>query len=300
MKLPDFSEDDGLNGLRQQMGAPLISWKSGGDWEPIDIDGMLVTTGIEISPDEIEYAPDGTLEYEGRKVVVYIRDQYNSYKLVDPDELDPEQLCKFHVADCPTLKTMRSQNRYERYVVATRTDGKFTVNFLDGGRLIEKGVECRLYVCKNCLHKLNYKNYRSRRMPKKDEIKAKIRESFDLKAFFERYGSRIAIEPPDTDRTAPVNKYSSDWPQISRHYKEKVGWRCEECGTDLGEGKRFLTVHHINGLKNESSNENLQALCIGCHAEQYQHQHMKSKPRYEEYRRWRDNRGLKRINQLKT
>ena len=108
MKLPDFSKYVRLNQLRQQMGAELISWNSGGDWDPIDIDGLLVTTGIDIPPDEIEYAPDGTLEYEGRKVVVYIRDQYvlDSYKLVDPDELvDPEQLCKFHVADCPTLRT---------------------------------------------------------------------------------------------------------------------------------------------------------------------------------------------------
>ena len=298
MKLPDFSRHVGLNQLLQQMGAELIPWKSGGDWEPIDIDGMLVTTGIEISPDEIEYAPDGTLEYEGRKVVVYIRDQYNREQdVLDSYELiDPEHLCRFHVADCPTLKSMRSQNRYERYVVATRTYGKFTVNFLDGGRLIEKGVECRLYVCKNCLHKLNYKNYQSRRMSKKDEI----RESFDLKAFFERYGSQIVIEPPDTDRTAPVNEYSFDWPQISRHYKEKVRWRCEECGTDLGEGKRFLTVHHINGLKHDNRKENLRALCIHCHAEMPQHQHIKSNPRYEEYQRWRDNRGLKRINQLKT
>ena len=85
MKLPDFSEDEKLNELLQLMGAELVPWQSG-------IDGMLVTMGIEISQEEIEYAPDGTLEYEGRKVVVYIRDQnvFDSYELVDPDELvDP-------------------------------------------------------------------------------------------------------------------------------------------------------------------------------------------------------------------
>ena len=289
MKLPDFSTDVKLNRLRQQMGAELIPWTSG-------IDGMLVTTGIEISPDEIVYAPDGTLEYEGRKVVVYIRDQnvLNSYELVDPD---PEQLRKFHVANCLTLKQMRAQSRYGRYVVATRTDGKFIVNFLVNNRIHKKGerVERRLYVCKHCLNKLDYKRYRNRRT-QQDEI----RESFDLNEFFEMYGSRIAIEPPDTDRTAPINKYSSNWRQISRHYRKKVGWRCEECGTDLGEGKKFLEVHHINSVKYDNKDENLRALCIHCHAEQYQHQRMKSLPEYDQYTRWRDNRGLKRINQLKT
>ena len=285
MRLPDFSNHVRLNDLRQQMGAELISWNSGGDWEPIDIDGLLVTTGIDIPPDEIEYAPDGTLEYEGRKVVVYIRDQYvlDSYELVDP-----EQLCKFHVADCSTLKTMRSQNRYDRYVVATRTDGKFIVNFLVGGRIHDKGegIECRLYVCKNCLKKLNYKNYR--RTPKKEEI----RESFDLKAFFEIYGSQIISKPTDTDKTAPVNEYSSDWRQIARDYKEKVGWRCEECNIDLREGKEFLAVHHINALKNDNGDENLRALCLHCHAEQFQHQHIKSSPKYKKFLRWRNQKQL--------
>ena len=42
MKLPDFSKNDGLNELRQQMGAKLISWNPGGDWKPINIDQILV------------------------------------------------------------------------------------------------------------------------------------------------------------------------------------------------------------------------------------------------------------------
>ena len=293
MRLPDFSRHVGLNELRQQMGTELISWNSGGNWDPIDIDGLLITTGIDIPPDEIEYAPDGTLEYEGRKVVVYIRDQYvlDSYKLVDPNELvDPEQLCKFHVADCPTLKTMKSQNKFDRYVVATRTDGKFIVNFLTGGRIHGKGerVERRLYVCKNCLNKLNYRKYRNYRPSKKEEI----REFFDLNKFFEMYGSQITRKPTSTDITAPVNEYSSDWDQISRHYKEKVGWRCEECNIDLREGKEFLDVHHINGLKNDNREENHCALCLHCHAEQFQHQRIRYSPRYKKFSRWLDQKQL--------
>ena len=284
MKLPDFSGHVGLNKLRQQMEAELISWNSGGNWAPINIDGLLDTTGIDIPPEEIEYAPDGTLEYKGRKVVVYIRDQYHrdQYALDSYELIDPEHLCKFHVADCQTLSQMRRQGRYDRYVVATRSDGNFTVNFLDGGRLIKEEVECRLYVCKNCLYKLNYSKYRNKKTQQNE-----IRESFDLNEFFEMYGSQITNKPTGTDITAPVDQYPSNWPQIARHYKEKVGWKCEECEIDLREREGFLEVHHIN-LKHDNNEQDLRALCIGCHAEQFQHQRIKSTPKYKAFLMWLD------------
>ena len=281
MNLPDFSKHVGLNQLRQNMGAELISWNSGGDWKSINIDEILITTGMDIPSDKIEYADDGTLEYEGRKVVVYIRDQYV------PSDSDREQLCKFHVADCATLQKMRRSNRYERYVVATRTDGKFIVNFLGESwyRDKEEEVERRLYVCKNCLRRLNYNGYKSYYGHQK---KNEIRESFDLREFFERYGSQITREPTHTDITAPSNEYPQDWNQISRRYKEKRNWKCEECGVDLAgeDSKRFLHVHHKNGLKYDNYDENLLSLCIGCHATKPQHHQLRSHPDYWEYMQW--------------
>ncbi len=273
MNLPDFSKDAGLNGLLEQMGAKLISWKYSGNWNPININKILVPTGLTISPNEIKYAEDGTLEYEGQKLVVYIRDQ------TDPIHSPPSELRKFHVADCKTLKDMREKDKFEKYVRTTRTDGMFDVNFIEGGKLIEACVERNLYVCQNCLKRLNYKDYNSRRSLEQNKIK----ESFDLKEFFETFGPSIMIEPTHTDVTAPVNEYPLDWTLSSRCYREKVGWKCEECDINLAEEKRFLHVHHINGLKNDSSDENLQALCIGCHAEVSQHEHMKGLPDYDEF-----------------
>ena len=283
MKLPDFSGHVELNQLRQQMGAELIPWESGGRWDPIDIE--LDGEGIEIPLEEIEYDSDGTLGYEGRKVVVYIRDQSHrdQYALDSYELIDPEDLRKFHVADCQTLSQMRRQGRYERYVVTTRSDGNFTVNFLRGGRLIKEAVECRLYVCKKCLSKLDYKDYRKKKMQQNE-----IRESFDLNEFFEMYGSRITKKPTGTDITAPVNTYSPNWDdEISPNYKEKMKWKCEECGIDLREEKKFLEVHHINGLKYDNEEKNLRALCIDCHVKQFQHQHMKHKPKHKEFLQWR-------------
>ena len=261
MKLLDFSEDDGLNGLRQLMRAPLITWKPRGDWPPIDIDEILKPTELVISAEDIEYAPDGTLEYNGQKLTVYIRDQEEYF-----------QPYRFHVADCSTLKSMREGGKYDKYVIPTRTDGKFYVNTFRYDKCIEKSV-MSLYVCMNCLDRLNYK---------------RTRESFDLKEFFEIYGSKITSEPAETDITALVNDYSSDWIQIRDRYKEKVEWRCEECDIDLRERKEFLEAHHINGLKHDNREENLRALCIDCHVKQFQHQHMRHKPKHKEFLRWRN------------
>lgn len=65
--------------------------------------------------------------------------------------------------------------------------------------------------------------------------------------------------------------------QISRKYREKMNYTCEECGfggDDLKSNydKRFLEVHHIksNQLKNTHTN-NLKCLCILCHSKQDQH-----------------------------
>lgn len=283
MKLPDFSAHVGFNQLRRQMQAELIAWDSGVELKSIDIDRLLVTSGMDIPPEDIQYADDGTLEYEGRKVVVYIRDQYAD-GAGDIDELvDPNQLNKFHVANCSTLEDMRGQNRYGRYVVATRTDGQFIVNFLVGGKIHSKGkkVERRLYVCKNCLNRLNYDNYR------RSFEKNKIRDNFDLNAFFQTYGSRIINKPVGSDITDPLNQYPSNWDEISDQKREGVGWRCEECGEDLISKQEFLHTHHINGRKDDNSERNLVALCIGCHAEKPQHQFLKSSPKYKQFQRWR-------------
>ena len=289
MKLPDFSRHVGLNQLRQKMGANLIPWDPERNWQPIDIDEMLGDTGIDIPPEEIDPFVDGTLGYRGRRVAVYIRDQYGS------SDSEPHQLNKVHVADCSTLQSMRHQGRYERYVATTRTDGLFIVNFLGsfGSGIRREGVECELYVCINCLRRLNYNNYNIRTRSERGEI----RESFNLEEFFERYGTQITDPPTHTDITAPLNVYSLRSEQISRRCRERVEWKCEHCLDDLedGEMQRFLHLHHVNGLRHDNRNENLRALCIRCHAEEPQHQHLRTHPDYEEYMRILQNRRRRNV-----
>ena len=76
--------------------------------------------------------------------------------------------------------------------------------------------------------------------------------------------------------------YPEDWRQIADAVKERAGWRCVRCGhrqerpgepaqcdqhcQHKRDGKqRVLTVHHLDGDKNNSEWWNLAALCQVCH-----------------------------------
>ena len=279
MKLPDFNQHDLFNQLRSQMNAHLVSWSEGGIWNSIDIDEILETTGHDISPEELTISTDGTLEYKGRKVVVYIRDQRVQY-----------QPYKFHAADCQKLTEMRHNDRYHRYVVSNRTDGSFIVNSYDRGRIVEKDVTKKLSICRYCLICLNYDGYANQN----DQTRTRILGSFVLDEFFRKHPSQIRFEPKHSSVTAPADEYTLHWEHISRLFRESKNWQCEDCHVSLRDKPVYLHVHHRDGNKNNNSRVNLQALCIACHATIPHHQHLKQQSEYTEYIDWRhkNQRGL--------
>jgi DNA-directed RNA polymerase beta' subunit len=77
---------------------------------------------------------------------------------------------------------------------------------------------------------------------------------------------------------------SEGWRYLSRQYREKANWQCEQCGIDLNDDKHLLDVHHQQGLQHNSPKD-LAALCIGCHADQYggMHEKLKDSSRYQEF-----------------
>ena len=271
MKLSNLPWRNQYKRLRVDMRARQSEWKPEVNWEPIYIDERLRATGIDIfSLKEIEFANDGTFEFAGRKVIVYIRDQNVTYR----------DGYRFHIADCEKIQEMRMKDRFQRkYVVATRLDGKFVVNLLSEGKLIKKDDERNLSVCKYCLSRLNYSDYEKVPFASRD----RIWKNFDLGAFFERYRSHIMRNPTHTDRSAPLNNYTQNWDRVSQRCREQAGWKCSKCREYLGEDskKRFLHVHHIDGLKYNNREQNLKVLCIVCHAEI--DDQLKYSPDYAEY-----------------
>jgi hypothetical protein len=243
------------------------------DWEPLRV------RGIDVAITEVDVWDDQTLVYDGKRIVVYIRDQHAKYR-------EQGRGYKYHLADCKTLQNMRRQKRYERYVATNRSDGFFLVNVIDDfNDTFEEDIQDELQVCWNCLDTLNWERFQ--RIDRAQ--KTKIRDDFDLAYFFETYGSEVSVVPQHNEYSAPQNKYTADWGEIKDRLRQEAGWKCESCQITLSDksAKRFLHVHHINGNRSHNSRVNLQVLCIGCHAKEPQHQRLKNSPDYEAYMIWK-------------
>lgn len=275
MKLPDFSTHPDLNALRARMGAAMGRLEPARNRDILTPDeiAQLTRQGIEISSlADIRVLEDGTLAYKNSRVILYIRDA------------NVGQEPRFHLADCRTLDTMRANNRADRYVVATNDSGIFPLN-----RMQKDGppyrTEEKLAVCQNCLDRLTWQGFR-RGSP--HEVRNAIVARFSIAEFFQVYKKTFIIQKPRHDaETAPLNVYSDDFAQQAEKLKAQRQYRCDQCGIDLTQHRRFLHAHHKNGQKHDSRPENLSILCLGCHAEQFQHGHLKALPEYQEFQRLR-------------
>ena len=82
--------------------------------------------------------------------------------------------------------------------------------------------------------------------------------------------------------------YTDTWWQVySNWFKEKKGWRCEQCGLPLRFDRIYLDTHHIKGIQYNEPKD-LKALCIGCHAKQKKptdHSFMKDSDRYKNFKK---------------
>ena len=205
---------------------------------------------IEISADDpnLKITPTG-FTYKGHRVILYIRDQVQYG--------DKPREYKFHLVDCATLKIMRNQNRYDKYVVSTSTTGKFKVNRIINNRPTE--VEVELHVCKHCLKQLKRRGYNF------------AYKNFSIEEFFrvmnEDNSGNFTILPLENDLTAPANVYPDNWNEISRRLKEKYNYTCQECG----KRSPSVQVHHKNERKNDCRESNLKVLCYDCHQAKHNH-----------------------------
>jgi hypothetical protein len=267
--LTDFLLVENFNQLRSAMQAELVPPIADLKIKKLDIDEILATVGMDVTIDDIIFNKNGTIDYHNKKVILHIRD-IASYG-------DRVSLPKYHLANCSKLQEMWQKNHSNRYVVATRSDGIFTIKRANSSGKEWNAEEAELDVCKLCLNTLNWKGYASKSYHEKNHIF----ENFNLEEFFEKYpNSATTYRPQYTDKDAPTNTYSQDFPTISIQYRAAKNWRCETCNIDLSaeSRRRFLHVHHRNGQKNENQHSNLQALCIECHSQQPQHEHMHNHP----------------------
>lgn len=267
-----------LEAQRARMGAEQSNWRIGSvQLNPRQELLWKLNTGIEIDLKDVEVGPGGLLSLKGEQVVLYIKDTQSSLWTL---QNDPEQSKRYHVAECETLRDMRSKGRFERYVVTNRTDGTFLVDWLDRETRERGETEAALKVCRNCLKALNYRGYKSARDGHSGpngqaETKSEIWSEFSISNFMMDYSTFFHSRPARRDVEAPLNDYVADWSRISERRRRAVDWVCEECHVDLSDYPNLLHCHHRNGVASDNSNNNLVVLCADCHSAQPHHGHMK-------------------------
>jgi hypothetical protein len=260
MKLSfDFSE---LKIIAEKIGADASDFQLDDvikPFEPIEIE--LATTGIEVDLDEVELI-DGVFAYKGYHVVLYIAD--HSFNIEEAIEYRSKRR-KFHITDCCTLQEKKRDNTYDRYVATRKLDGLFKIHGSDK----KEGQEVELDVCMNCLKQTNYKDASDSQRKRKQ-----VKQEFNMQEFFAKYQSSFAKMPSGMGADPNKTNYTKDWDHVSKQYRKSINYRCEVCRLDLSNSHKLLQVHHKDSLKGNNNINNLQALCMLCHAKKHGHMHV--------------------------
>jgi hypothetical protein len=252
----------------QKMGATEVHFGLREDYIPIGPLDIKLGSGFEVDFTQIEF-DTGLASYEGRQVLLYIKDHSYGNKFEQAVE-NGQKGNRFHVADCEMLERMRQKGRLERYVVTNKLDGLFTISKNANQVGEAKESETDLKVCQYCLDTINYKSFKNiARGPQRQKFVA----DFNLSDFFDTYSSFFKFMPSgiaDNQKTG----YSDDWQNVSNTVKAKYKFICQQCGVDLKSNKRLIQTHHKNGVRSDNTANNLTPLCSDCHRKQPFHTHL--------------------------
>jgi uncharacterized protein YlaI len=191
-----------------------------------------------------------------------------------------EKAHRYHLVNCKTLRQALAEGWREKYKMTQKENGHFYYRFLKDNKVYKKNNEQPLYVCYFCLQEINKKHNSSLQYDK---------FNFTPKVFFsdEFRGHWLVNSNYQVDSESIPNCYQQDWGEISKKYKAKVNYRCEEASCrypDLSAPslRKYLHCHHVNMDKSNNNFSNLKSVCLECHAKQPNHGHMQT-AHYRQY-----------------
>jgi hypothetical protein len=220
-----------LSKALDRWGYPQVSFKS----------GFQVIKGLDFEEafkaGNIRFEDDGIyLDYDDKslKGYMFIREPYievhNSYP-------------KFHIVKCQKINDFILKGNFkDRYDFSNSE-----VNDLTDKTSRKLYKDEKLSLCAYC----------------RKQVRSEIKTTQD---FFDLLEEEYKVDDINVD----LFGYTQGWESISRAFKTRKEYSCEDCGIQITKvlDKRFIHTHHVSGDKTDNSEKNLKCLCILCHSNQ--------------------------------
>lgn len=183
----------------------------------------------------IQFRDEGVIytDKDGKEWLGYVYKKYYNFSYGN----EP----KFHLCDCRTIEGW-GRDAY----MFTNTD---KVECYDSGNENQKRNVENLSMCKNC-------------------IKERLANNLPVWRTSKQFVNNIKKSNPNPSVEVDKWGYTKEWHEHRKTCMEKNHYTCERCGIKLLGvlNCSFLEVHHKNGIKSDDRENNLECLCIKCHA----------------------------------
>ncbi len=186
----------------------------------------------------VEFKEDGiNLTIDGR--------EYKGYMYLKYPNVNRFGLPKFHITNCQTVLDQRQSGRFDgRYF--WHNSNTVTIEDRANGQ-VHENVNLRL--CNYCRQQSD------------------ISEYSDTEGFFSLLDQQEQ-EEFNQEFEVDIFGYTLDWQQISREFRKEKEYTCESCNLKIEKpcDRRFIHVHHKSGNKLNNRRNNLECVCVLCHA----------------------------------